>query len=538
MIPTEKDFNDPLIRKELGRQSLYYFAIMYFPHFFKSLIPDFHRRWYKLLNFASLENNERFKYLVLMAFRESAKTSLAKIKIVRDICYKRKSLISYVCYEKEASKAALFDIAKWLQTNQTIIDDFGLLYFPETSNGKISKQKGLSNFVTENDIRVMAKSIRQSERGKVFDADRPDCYVIDDFENNLTKKSAVITRKVIDFIKELMTGLSADAEVIFLCNRISDTGSVQWLLDTGHNNPEFALEDVPVIIDGKSVWPSKFILTDEETKAFNSTIEDPKRWAKSLESEKRTMNADGRKTFEQEMLNQPLVHGDRFFNVEKIDARLAVLKSKEYQSLDINKPDYFVQDGDWKRWYKTEAKSGDYIVVSADVSEGYGLDSSVIQVLNLTKGKQMAEYESSRCPIELLSTLMMNEGKLAGNCLLCPERNSIGVGVIENLKNNSYHNIHREKTIDAITDKPVNKYGFYTSSKTKGTILFDFKRDFEAGLIEINSKPLLREMRSFTNTNVAYKNFDPEASNHFDRVMAMAIAWRMRSYQRATGFLT
>ena len=530
-------FNNPLIRKAVCEKSLYYFAVIYFPHFFKSLVPDFHRRWYKLFKFLDPGTKQRFTFLILMAFRESAKTSLAKIKIVHDICYERKKLISYVCYEKDASKAALYDIAVWLQTNKLLIEDFGQLFYSKDIENKQAQQKSIGNFVTSNGVRVMAKSIRQSTRGNVFDADRPDCYVLDDFENNLTKKSAVVTRKVIDFIKELMTGLSVDAEVIILCNKISDTGSVQWLLDTAHNNKEFATEDVPVIVDGKSVWPSKFTLTDDEAEEFNEKIENPKKWAKSLESLKRTMNADGRATFEQEMLNQPLVEGDRFFDVKKIDARLKVLKEKEYQGEDIEKPNYFSQDGDWKRWHETKVDGGDDIVVAADVSEGYGIDSSVIQVMNVTKGIQIAEYESNRCPVGILAALMKDEGEKADNCLICPERNSIGVGVIENLKSLDYWEIYREKFIDKITEQVTHKYGFHTNGKTKSTLLFDFKRDFELGLIEINSIPLLREMRAFTNNSVAYKNFDPEASNHFDRVMAICIAWQMRKVNQFKGFV-
>ena len=307
----------------------------------------------------------------------------------------------------------------------------------------------------------MARSIRQSTRGNVFDADRPDCYVLDDFENNVTKKSAAITRKVIDFIKELMTGISSDAEIIIVGNKITDTGSVQWLLDTAHNNPEFRVEEIPVIVDGKSAWPDKFVLTDKEKDEINDKIENPAKWVKSLESMKRTMNADGRRTFEQEMLNQPLVEGDRFFDVEKIDQRLAVLNEREYQSTDPNAPHYFVQEGDWKRWYKPDATKGNIkYAVSADVSEGYGIDSSVIQVMDLTNGLQVAEYESNSCPPSVLGTGMVNEAVKLDRCVVCPERNSIGIGVIDQLKALDYWNIFREKTIDRISDKPVSKYGW------------------------------------------------------------------------------
>jgi uncharacterized protein (DUF169 family) len=54
-------------------------------------------------------------------------------------------------------------------------------------------------------------------------------------------------------------------------------------------------------------------------------------------------------------------------------------------------------------------------------------------------------------------------------------------------------------------------------------MLFDFQRDFNDGSLVIKSLPLLREMRAFANGDLKMANFDDEVSNHFDRVMAMAI---------------
>jgi len=535
MAIRQSDIRDPAIRRELGRKSLYYFAMIYFPRFFRSLIPDFHRRWYKLMEFRTPNGSKPFTYLALIAFRESAKTSLAKIKIVRDIVYRRRKLISYICYEKDAAREALFDIATWLQTNELLIADFGNLFYAKEVENQ-AQQKTLPNFVA-NGVRIKARAIRQTTRGGVFDVDRPDCYVIDDFENNITKKSSLLTRKAIDFLKELMTGISADAEVIFLCNKISDTGSVQWLLDSAYENPDFIVEDVPVLINGKSAWPDKFVLTDAERDERNANIQDSKRWVKSLESLKRTMNADGSKTFEQEMLNQPLVEGDRFFNVEAIDRRIAEIKQTPWQSANSEMPNYSVQEGSWKRWGLTKKKPGERWAISADVAEGYGNDSSVIQVFNLTTCEQIAEYESNECPPDILAALMVQEGKAADGCILAPERNSIGVAVVNEIRRLEYTEIYRQKTIDRTSNKPVHKFGWWTGSNTKPTMLFEFKRDFEAGLIKINSLPLLREMRSFTNNDIPFKNFDPEASNHFDRLIAICIAWQMRNVSQIKGFL-
>ncbi len=460
---------------------------------------------------------------------------LIKIKVLRDICYKRKKLIGYICYEKDKSGEALFDIATWLQTNKLILNDFGNLFYSASYDDKKPEKKTINNFVTSNGVRVTAFSIRQSVRGRVFEFDRPDCYVIDDFENNITKKSAVMTKKCIAFLKELMTGLAAGAEVIFLCNKISDTGSVQWLIDTGHKNPDFRKSEVSVIEKGQSTWPDKFALTDEEARIQNKKKEDPSTFAKSLESLKRTMNADGTKTFEQEMLNQAQVEGDRFFDIDKIDQRIKVLQEKVWQDQDPKKPNYQKREGNWIRW---GVPNKDHMnVVAADISEGFGNDSSVIEDFDTTEGFQYAEYESDHCPPDILGNMMVEEGKDGGYCVLIPERNSVGVGTILTIKNSGYINIFREKTVDKISEKPILKYGYHTNGKTKPIMLFDFKRDFEAGLIQINSIHLLREMRAFTNSDVSYKNFDPEASNHFDRVMAACIAWQGRNVKQIKGYI-
>lgn len=533
-----KLFENPAFRKAVCRHSLMLFAMVYFRRMFKFKIPEFHKLWYALLNFRDPETRERFRYLVLCGFRESAKTSLAKIKIVHDICYRRKKLIGYVCYEKESSGEALFDIVTWLTTNQRLIADFGNLFDGDDLE-KRPEKKTIGNFVTTNGVRVRAYSIRQTARGKVFDFDRPDCFVLDDFENLITKGSAALTKKAISFMKEMMTGLSADAEVIFICNKVSDTGSVQWLLDSAQGNSEFRVQEVPVEIDGKSVWPEMFVMTDQEAKEINKTISNPSQLVRSLESMRRTLNSDGQPLYEQEMLLQPIVQGDRFFDIQKIDARIAVLKAKKWQNLAITAKDYKAVKGDWTVWGAMSKVN--QMGIAADVSEGAGGDSSVIQIYDFKRGKHIAEFESDSCPPDVLAMLMAEKGKEGGFCVICPERNSVGVSVVYELKRwgqTGYPNIYREKTLDKINDRPVYKFGWHTNSQTKPHMLYELKRDFEAGLVEINSIPLLREMRSFTKSNLPYTNHDPEASNHFDRVMAFAIVWQMRNVIQIKGFQT
>jgi hypothetical protein len=62
-----------------------------------------------------------------------------------------------------------------------------------------------------------------------------------------------------------------------------------------------------VIENGEITWKDRYVMTDKEQYERNKMIENKREWVFSLESLKRTMNKDGRRVFEQEMLNLPMV---------------------------------------------------------------------------------------------------------------------------------------------------------------------------------------------------------------------------------------
>lgn len=512
-------------RVQACKTNFYLFCITYFPEFFRYKSPKFHKVWCKL--FEKLSQGF-FKFFVLIAFRESAKTSLSKLYLVWCICYKKRSFANYICYEREAAGDALFDIVTWLQSKDLIIADFGHLFPDEKPLGeKKPEKKSIYNFVTTNGVKVVASGIRKSTRGKIFGNERPDLYIIDDFENNTTKKSSALTRMAIRFFEELIPGLSGDAQVIFPCNKISDTGSVQWLIETSIGNPDWRVSEIPVMDNkGRLYWAAKYVLTDKEKEEKNKNIEDSKKRVVSIESLKRNLNRVRPGIFEQEMMNQPLVEGERFFNTRKVDERLAYLRTVEWQEVSKNMNNYMKTEGKWKYWgdYQKKHRYG----IGSDVSEGYGRDSSTICCFDFNTGKQTAEYESDRCPPEQLGKEATKLGKKFGNCVVGIERNAVGIAAIDSAKNENYPNLYREKTVDKISNKPVQKFGWHTNSKTKALMLFEFQKAFEDGELEIMSRPLLLEMRAFTNYDLDVVSFDEDVSCHFDRVIAACIAWQMR----------
>src|SRR3990167_6348806 len=113
-------------RLYICERELIYFAIYYFSEFFTFSIPYFQFQMYddcKRLIAGELKES------AWIMFRESAKTSIAKLFTTWCICYRKKEYVNYDSYDKGNAEAALFDIAVWLQTNERLIADFGQLYF-------------------------------------------------------------------------------------------------------------------------------------------------------------------------------------------------------------------------------------------------------------------------------------------------------------------------------------------------------------------------------------------------------------------------
>lgn len=495
-------------RIQLCKHSLYLFGLYYFSHYFTHISPEFHRELCK--DIQSLDTLEP-RYLVACWFRDSSKTSWAKIDFTKKICYKQREYMLYWSKDKKISQDALLDISLNLQTNQRIIDDFWQLFYDTEKTEKKSKKTWVNDFLTTTWIRCRAVTTGQSPRWLVFDWTRPDHAVYDDVENNITKKSRAMTREVIEHFDELFSALAIHWTMIVCCNKISDTWSIAWLYDKFENNPKWKIFEKAVVEKWEITWKSRFVHTDIEAEEINKTKKDPKSRVASLESIKRLMNKDWRNLYEQEYLNVPLVDWERFFYIEKVDE--AIVTAKEFK---------FKRDWNWKIWEEYDPLC-DYRI-GWDVSEGYWLDSSVIEVWNITTWEQAAEFESNEIPPWLLADEFIASSKNYWNCSITPERNSIGNAVITSIQEKWHWNLlTRQKVINKKAWWKENRYGWYTTATSKSKMLFDMQRDFNDWSLIIKSLPALREMRWFANWDLKVVSFDEEVSNHFDRVMGIAI---------------
>jgi hypothetical protein len=179
----------------------------------------------------------------------------------------------------------------------------------------------------------------------------------------------------------------------------------------------------------------------------------------------------------------------------------------------------------WKIYHKYEFNHRYFI--GCDIASWTWLDSSVIQVLDTDTKKQIAEWESNMTTPEILAQELIDASKNFFDCPIMPENNGVWLAVISVIKEKGFeHLLPRFTKIDKLGDNVVDIYWRTTSSKNKSKMLYDLKRDFEEWTLEINSIPLLREMRWYSTHDIIHKSFNvnDEVTKHYDRVMAMAIA--------------
>jgi hypothetical protein len=241
--------------------------------------------------------------LAWIMFRESAKTSIAKTLVVYLIVTEKRRYINVDSFDKGNAESILFDVSDALMNNRKIVQDFGQL-FTKRYTEELTMRR-LTKFITHNKIMVEAHSTQESLRGRLFRDQRPDFFLIDDFETNKTKDSKAYIEQVQKHIDELATGMAPDAAILYLGNYITEYGVVKRLMDRAKQDPRLVIHNVPVIDEAGAVtWPAKYALTDKEAARTGKV---------SLEDKKRQV---GTVVFSAEMLNQPIDRETAIFKGE------------------------------------------------------------------------------------------------------------------------------------------------------------------------------------------------------------------------------
>lgn len=216
-----------------------------------------------------------------------------------------------------------------------------------------------------------------------------------------------------------------------------------------------------------------------------------------------------------------LSSGDRFF-----DPTISVnLKTEEpIQKLDK-----------WK--YYRDFEPGHRYAGAGDVAEGVGKHNSTVIVLDfdalvdaggrkIQKAKVVAIYANNQIKPDILAYEFKNSGNRYGNCIMAPERNNHGWATITTLKG-IYFNIYQDEK---------EQLGWHTNLATKPKMMVDLRTAVNQDLIDVSDEALKQEIISYNSGDLNTANVDEEDETvgHFDRVIALAIAWQLRSLAMPT----
>jgi hypothetical protein len=516
----------PALRKAICKDDEFgalYFAMYYFTEYFSFRTPDFHMDMYldcKHLTDGTLDE------AMWCVFRDGAKTSIAKIALLTwCICFQKKSYIGWDSYDGENAESALFDVTVALQTNKKLIADFGHLYYKKQSKTALSeaKMKRIKNFITEPSqygpgVKVVTFSTQEAIRGRITGHERLDLVIFDDFENNKTKDSAPITSKIIKHIDEYRSGMPAGASVLYLCNYIIDTGSVAHIMENLKDNPRAIVRFIPVKnAKGEIAWPDKFVDTRAEADELNKDIPNQKLHKVSLEAKREALSKDGL-TYETEMMLNPAKSGDLFFDRVKVDVAL----SKATEPIDVS--------ADLKIWAKFNPKHR--YGGGADTAEGVGGDHNASCWIDFTQTPNLlvASFQDNQMSNTTFGWELKRQGALYSYPYLVPEINNTGYGTVAELINAEYPNIYQREVKNKVTGKVQKEYGWRATIGTKFDVLGKFKEAFESGELDILDKGLLEEMRVFTKAAARVIGREKDATRHYDKLRACALAWEAQKF--------
>ena len=238
---------------------------------------------------------------------------------------------------------------------------------------------------------------------------------------------------------------------------------------------------------------------------------------------------DGKDTFAVEFPSTDsecfLTTGQQLFDSKRLDSCLKAILNNKIKHLNRDKiigmpsllQNYYGKT--FQVWIPPQ--TGERYYIGVDCAEGIGQDYSTAIVLN-ADGEQVALFKNNTLKPYQFADVIDTLGRYFNKAMLTVEKASGGHSVIERLRyDKHYMNMTKYKTYDQF-NRTIWQVGFDTNNKTKSIIVNDCREFFEKGLIKINSRDILDEMKVF----VSDRNGKMAAirGNHDDLVMGLCLA--------------
>lgn len=178
------------------------------------------------------------------------------------------------------------------------------------------------------------------------------------------------------------------------------------------------------------------------------------------------------------------------------------------------------------RWYGKPTK-GNIYTVALDPSTGTGSDPAAIEIFEASTMSQIGEWRHNKTDvigqIKLLAEItnfICNETNEPDNIYYSIENNGVGEAALVSIREYGEENIKGS----FISEVGKKRRGFVTQNKTKMTACVKLKTLVESKRIQIYSKPLISELKTFVANGTSYSAKTGETD---DLVLATLLSIRM-----------
>lgn len=463
-------------------------ARYFFPKYFTSIDADFHSE-------IDLYNIQAYKgtltSFVNIAFRGAAKTVRTKLFFAYAIANDKESFRKYIkvlSYAKLNSKQITTDIYNML-VNHRVKEMYPEIFV----KSDLKREETMNSFTTSNGVKVLADTVGTDQRGALQESARPDLVWYEDFENRKTLRSSTITYSIWQNMEEARTGMAVGGSSVYTCNYVSEAGNVHKLVQKEFEGKKVLI--IPIISNDVIAW-DRYTLADIE----------------------RMKQEDD--DFEGERLCNPAISSNVYFDRATVESMPVATPERVSAGL---------------RMFKEFNPSHRY-GSGHDVAGGVGLDSSTSVFIDFDTypAQVVATFDSNTIKPEAFGDEIYREQELYGGCIAAPE-NNYGTEAILRLKQLGANLFFEPPKDIVISQSSPKKYGWNTNSLTRPKMLADLAKAIEDGLLLLNDRKLIEEVKSYTRDDMMDKDPDPRmTTRHFDLLIACAIAWQMKDYAKVT----
>lgn len=457
-------------------KKFFLFSRINFPQFFSDESAGFHDEMLE----GYLNSYRGVWNFANIGFRGCAKTALFKLflcfVLLNDSGFS-KHFVKILSRDLKNSKHLVTDVYNMIRELCWLYGDVF-----EKKGDKRKRSETMSSFdLVDKGVKVLAGTVGQTQRGHIQMSYRPDWVIFEDVEDSDSIVSGSKTRANIARISEALDGMSTDGSYLVLGNYISDQGVIQWF----RNKPAVVFKVYPILDRmGEPTWGVKF----------------DKNKVKMLE-----LNAED---FYGEYMCDPFRSTNKFFDTEMVERDIERAIDCEKESVGFRY---------WKV-YEPDHRYG----AGSDHSDGIGKDANALAIFDFTTGELVCSYRNNRISPDLAMNEFMRVCGEYGNCVIAPEvNNKCGGVVITTLRNAGYPRVYKERS----EDRGRTIYGWETTGKSKRIMFNRFRQDYKGGMIKIYDVEVLREMKAYSNNNLADESVGL-ATRHFDLLMAVVIAWQ------------